>query len=117
MTLSDPRCWVEIDRSDRPVASLALRRWFDVDELLIPAGPRGVVAHYGDGASATLLPAPSSPAGAVPIDRVWAGEDVTIGLNQDLGRAYLLRRGEEAVTQVAIARLLGAAVEDVCLVL
>ncbi|MDX2198020.1 MAG: hypothetical protein SF069_03505 [Phycisphaerae bacterium] len=117
LPLSSPTRWAELDRIDGPVASLAVRRWFEIDELLIPAGRRGVVAHYGDGASATLLPAPATAAGAAPIDRVWAVEDVLVGLSQDLGRAYLLRRGEEAVAQVAIARLLGAAVEDICLVL
>lgn len=111
--------WEIIARGDGPVASLALRSWGDLDELLFPAGHRGVLALYWrEQVTVAQLEPPAGLGGRVaPIDRVWAAADLLAALNSDLGRLYVRTAStpDGVIREVLLARLLGRPVEDVCL--
>jgi hypothetical protein len=111
--------WGVIEQLEQPPAGLALRTFGDLTELLIPTARRGVLAIYPhDDVRSTALPAPAGLAGnPAALNRAAAGPDALAALSPDLGRVYILThaQADESPREVLLARLIGAAIEDVCL--
>ncbi|MEP0847934.1 MAG: hypothetical protein HRF50_14075 [Phycisphaerae bacterium] len=112
LNLRQPEDWWQVHRARGSVESIVARRWNDLRELVIPAGPDGALALYPDESiTAHVLEAP------VPIRRVWATDDMLVALNENRDRLIVMgslapdRRGREA----PLARLTGHTVQDVCL--
>lgn len=120
LSLDDPHAWEVVERLSSPAASLALRTWGGVVELIVPDGRRGLVAIYPDERiTVPVLHAPATFAGQpAPLQRAWAAPDTLVGLNQDLGRLYIrtLDQSDDTQREVLLSRLLSGAVEDVALV-
>lgn len=112
LDLRGPEDWWQVHRARGSVESIIARRWNDLRELVIPAGPDGALALYPDETiTARVLETP------VPIRRIWATDDMLVALNENRDRLIVLgslapdRRGREA----PLARLTGHTVQDVCL--
>lgn len=104
--------WVPFRRSG-PVESIVVRRWNDLVELVVPAGPLGICAVYEqEGVVSPLMES------ALPIRRAWACDDLVVGLSERRDRLVVLAAGHPARggVDVPIARLLASSVQDVCIV-
>lgn len=93
-----------------PLESVTVRRWFDVLELLLPAGRSGVLAVYPDNAlTARLLESPT------PVRRVRAADDCIVALSRGYDR-LAVRTPTTEVTDVPLAAMTAALVQDMTLV-
>ena len=96
-----------------PLESLVVRRWFDVLELLLPAGRSGVLAVYPEhGLTSRLL------AAATPIRRVRAADDCVVALSRGYDRLSVRTPAtpdSEGVT-VPLAAMASSLIQDVNLV-
>lgn len=105
--------WEVVHRAAGAIESLAIRRWNDLFELVIPAGMQGVLAVYPDEqVVAKLLSAP------FPIRRAWACDDCVLALDDQRERLIVmnLNMPERAGRDVPIARMLGRSVQDACII-
>jgi hypothetical protein len=105
--------WTPVHRALRPIETVQARRWDDLVELVIPAGPDGVAGVYaGEGIVSRLLHA------NVPIRRAWASDDALVALTDSRDRLIVLsgvlpdRNGRE----VPLGRMLGRTIQHACLV-
>lgn len=92
-----------------PLESIVARRWSDLLEVIIPAGPAGVLAVYPEERIVTpLLQAPQ------PLRRAWASDDCVVGLSDRRDRLYLMTADSplRAGREIALPRLCGGAVQD-----
>ncbi len=106
--------WFVLYRRNQPIESLAVRQWNDLTELVVPGGSEGAVAVYGDeGLTARLMSAAS------PLRRVWASDDLLVGLSELRDRLYLLTAdaAAHAPREAPLARLTGRVIEDACVLL
>jgi hypothetical protein len=111
--LADADTWCVVHRAGSALESIIARRWGDLVELVIPAGADGVCAVYAEaGVLARLMDSPT------PIRRVWASDDALVGLNENRDRLVVLHSAMPGRTgrAVPLARELGAAIQDACLV-
>lgn len=113
LDLRRPDDWWQAYRVRGAIESISPRRWTDLVELVIPAGPEGVLGLYvEENVTVRLLDAPLS------IRRAWAADDCVVGLADSRDRLIVMdtnspdRRGREA----PIARLTGHSIQDACLV-
>jgi len=105
--------WLIVHRAFGPIESVQARRWDDLTELVIPAGQQGVCGVYAEEALvARLLPT------AHPARRAWACDDVLVALNEQRDRLTVLNSAMVARTgvEVAVARMLGRAIQDADLI-
>lgn len=105
--------WTPIHRAGSPIESVSARRWDDLIELIIPAGPDGVHGVYaGEGIVSRLLTANT------PIRRTWACDDTIIGLTDARDRLIVLNgdNPRRDGVPVPVARWLGWSIQDACLV-
>jgi hypothetical protein len=105
--------WLVVHRGLGSIESVQARRWDDLTELVIPAGPQGVCGVYAEeGLVARLLPT------AQAARRAWASDDVLVALNEQRDRLTVLNSAmpARAGVEVPVARLLGRAVQDADLV-
>ncbi len=111
--LARPGDWWVLRRSGEPIESVQPRRWNDLVELVLPAGADGVCGLYGEeGVTARLLES------TAPIRRVWAADDLVVGLTEARDRLVVMnaslpaRQGRD----VSIGRMTGHSVQDACIV-
>ncbi|MCK4341163.1 MAG: hypothetical protein KAY37_05500 [Phycisphaerae bacterium] len=105
--------WLPVHRTHSAIESLCARRWDDLVELVIPAGPDGVCGVYvGEGIVSRLLKA------ATPIRRAWACDDTLVALVENRDRLVILNGDmpERTGLNVPIARVIGHSIQDACLV-
>lgn len=108
-----PGDWLVIHRTLAAIESVQARRWDDLVELVIPAGPDGVCGVYAaEGIVSRLLHV------AVPLRRAWACDDALLALSEHRDRLFVLNAAapERVGCDVPIARLLGRLVQDACIV-
>lgn len=100
-------------RAGGPIESLIARCWNDLVELVLPGGVQGIVSLYPQERVVTRLVDSS-----VPIRRAWAGDDIVVGLSDRRDQLVVLRgdASDSRGTAVALARVLGSSIQDVCLV-
>ena len=93
--------------------SIVARRWNDLVELAIPAGADGICGIYVQERTALRL-----MEARVPIRRAWACDDLLVGLSDNRDRLVVLHAsaGGRTGTEVPVARLLGRAIQDACIV-
>ncbi|TWT42022.1 hypothetical protein RAS1_31490 [Phycisphaerae bacterium RAS1] len=105
--------WEVLYRGHQPVESITLRRWSDLIELAVPAGEQGVVGVFAGEDLVTRL-----ATAAWPVRRAWACDDAIVALSTARDRLMVLHadQPERRGTDISIARMLGAAAQDVCLV-
>jgi len=109
-----PQAWQVLHRRAHPIESLALRRWDDLVELVIPAGEDGVLGVYGDvGIVAQLVAAP------VRVRRAWACDDLIVGLSEIRDRLVVLNANvpDSVPQQAPTTRLTRHSIQDVCIAL
>lgn len=109
-----PQVWQVLHRRADPIESLALRRWDDLVELVIPAGEDGVLGVYGDvGIVAQLVATP------VRIRRAWACDDLVVGLSEVRDRLVVLNANlpDSVPRQAPTTRLTRHSIQDVCIAL
>lgn len=105
-----PQEWHVVWRGNGPVESVHWRRWNDLLELVVPAGPQGICAAYEtEGVVARLMET------TVPIRRCQVSDDLLVGLSEGRDRLVVLGAGSPGRTgrEVPVARLLGRSVQDV----
>lgn len=103
-----------IYRVAAPIESISARRWTDMTELVIPAGPAGVVGLFvEEGAVGRLLDAPRQT-----IRRAWACDDLVVAMRDLRDRLILLHADDvvRAGKSVSMIDLLGRDIEDACIV-
>jgi hypothetical protein len=108
-----PNIWQVLHRRSGPIESIQARRWDDLVELVIPAGPQGVLGIYAqEGIVSRLLDT------SVPVRRAWACDDALVALSEHRDRLIVLRGTMPARTgqEVIVARLLGQLIQDACIV-
>lgn len=96
-----------------PLESIVARRWSDLLEVIIPAGPAGVLAVYPDERIVTpLLQAP------LALRRAWASDDCVVGLSERRDRLYIMTADSPLRTgaEVLLPRCCGGAVQDAWIV-
>lgn len=105
--------WEVVHRAAGAVESLAIRRWNDLLELVIPAGMQGVLGVYPDEQVAAGLLATR-----FPIRRAWACDDCVLALDDQRERLVVtnLNMPQRSGRDVPIARLLGRSIQDACLI-
>lgn len=110
--LSRPDDWFAAFRTTGPLESVVVRRWGDLVELVVPAGPQGVDAVYEEQNVVVRLVESGQS-----IRKAWASDDLVVGLSERRDRLIVSRasqpdrRGVEAL----ISRLMSASVQDVCI--
>jgi len=108
-----PKIWEVLHRRSEPIESIQVRRWDDLVEVVIPAGPDGVLGIYeNEGMVARLMTA------NVPIRRVWACDDTLVGLTENRDRLVIANAnmpGRQGL-DYPLARRLGHSLQDACLV-
>jgi hypothetical protein len=105
--------WEVLHRGSTPIESLQVRRWSDLIEVVVPAGPLGVRGLYPDeGLVTELLPA------AHPIRRAWVADDVIVALNESRDRLFVANANTpaRAAREVAVSRLVSRSIQDACIV-
>ena len=105
--------WTPIHRTTGPIESIGARRWDDLVELVIPAGGDGVYGVYAqEGIVSRLLDARAS------VRRVWACDDLLVGLTASRDRLVVLNGTMPARTGVPVelAKLTGRSIQDACIV-
>jgi hypothetical protein len=111
--LKHPDDWWLVHQAAGPIESVQARRWTDLTELVIPAGPRGVSGVYDvEGVVTRLLES------ATPIRRAWACDDLVVGLSQLRDRLVVMNANlpDRTGREVRLARTTGQPIQDVCLV-
>jgi hypothetical protein len=113
---------LRIDRSTRtpklvfethaPIESITARRWQDLDELVIPAGKRGLLGIYGqEGWNTNLLSRNDG------VRRATASDDLIVAMTPARDRLWLLH--EQAASEpadVPIAQEFGNSIQDFCVI-
>ncbi|MGE0480063.1 MAG: hypothetical protein AB7Q17_06280 [Phycisphaerae bacterium] len=105
--------WEVLHRTYEPIDSLAVRRWSDVVEVVVPAGREGIVGVYpAEGMALRLMHVRS------PVRRAWAADDALVALNDLRDRLLILTsdQPDETPREAPLARLVGSTVQDACLV-
>jgi len=109
-----PNIWEVLHRRSEPIESIQVRRWDDLVEVVIPAGPDGVLGIYEDeGMVARLMTA------SVPIRRVWACDDTLVALTENRDRLVIANAnmpGRQGL-DLPLARRLGHSLQDACLLI
>ena len=111
--LVDPGDWAEAHRTLSAIESISARRWDDLVELVIPAGPQGVHGVYAEeGIVSRLLDTPT------PVRRVWACDDTLAALSEHRDKLIVLNGAmpERTGVEVPVARLVGRSIQDACIV-
>lgn len=105
--------WRCLYRVGAAFESVNPRRFMDLVELVIPAGPSGICGLYPEeGLLARLVET------GVPVRRAWACDDLLVGLSELRDRLIVmtadqpLRSGRE----VNIARQTGRSIQDACII-
>lgn len=111
--LSRPDDWFVPFRASGPLESVQVRRWGDLVELVVPAGPQGVDAVYEEQNVVVRLVETSQS-----IRKAWACDDLIVGLNDRRDRLVVCRASQpdRKGAEAPIARMIGASVQDVCIV-
>ena len=111
--LNHPDHWWLVQQMTTTIETVQPRRWTDLIELVVPAGPRGISGIYGDEGVVTCL-----LESATPIRRAWACDDVVVGLNQLRDRLVVLNANlpERVGREVRIGQMTGQSVQDACIV-
>lgn len=110
--LRAPGEWTLVHRGLDAIESVQARRWDDLIELVIPAGGQGICGVCPEeGIVTRLLDSP------VAVRRAWACDDLLVGLSENRDRLFVLHGSTpgRAGLEVPIARLLGYAVHDACI--
>jgi len=112
--IDHPDDWWLVQQFMSPVESVQARRWSDLVELVVPAGARGVSGIYDEQSVVTNL-----LSSATPIRRVWACDDLIVGLNQLRDRLVVMNANlpERTGREARLARLTGQSIQDACIVL
>ena len=112
--LNHPDDWWLVQQMPAAIESVQARRWTDLIELVVPAGPRGISGIYGEQHVVTDL-----LASATPIRRAWACDDLVVGLNQLRDRLVVMNANlpERTGRDVRIGRMTGQSVQDACIIL
>lgn len=99
-------------RGSGPLESIDVRRWDDLIELVVPGGANGVCGVYrSESFTAQLLRSPA------PIRRAWACDDCIVGLSERRDRLVVAHADAgRAGVELNLARLCGASVQDVCVI-
>jgi hypothetical protein len=111
--LKHPDDWWLVQHMNTEIESVQARRWTDLIELVVPAGPRGVNGVYDiEGIVTRLLES------ATPIRRAWACDDLVVGLNQLRDRLVVMNANlpERTGREVRIAQMTGQSIQDACIV-
>ena len=114
VALEQPDDWWLIYQAADAIESVQARRWHDLVEVVVPAGPRGVCGVFcEENVVTTLLES------TTPIRRAWACDDVVLGLNHLRDRLVVMNANvpERAGRVARIARQTGHTIQDACLVL
>jgi hypothetical protein len=112
--IKHPDDWWLVQRMPTTIESVRARRWDDLIELVVPAGPRGVSGIFDtEGVVISLLES------ATPIRRAWACDDLVVGLNQLRDRLVVMNANlpDRVGREARIARLTGQPIQDACIVL
>ncbi|MBU0616357.1 MAG: SMP-30/gluconolactonase/LRE family protein [Planctomycetes bacterium] len=112
--LNHPDHWWLVQQMTTTIESVQPRRWTDLIELVVPAGPRGISGIYDvEGVVTCLLES------ATPIRRAWACDDVVVGLNQLRDRLVVMNANlpERVGRDVRIGQMTGQSVQDACIVI
>lgn len=102
-----------VHRVHDAVESIALRRWNDLLEMVVPHGAAGVLSVYAEqGVTAPLLTANQ------PLRRVWASDDLVVGLTDRRDRLIVMNANmpERQGFDVPIGQMTGRSVQDACIV-
>ena len=113
LSLAQPGDWWLIHQTTDAIETVQARRWNDLVEVVVPAGPRGVCGVFcEENVVTTLLESPT------PIRRAWACDDVVLGLNHLRDRLVVMNANvpRRAGRVARIARLTGHTIQDACLV-
>ena len=106
--------WWVVHQAREPIETIQPRRWMDLIELVIPLGKHGVAGVYDtEGVKTTLLES------ATPIRRVWACDDLVVGMNSLRDRLIVMNANlpERTGREAKIAQLTGHEIQDACIVL
>jgi hypothetical protein len=111
--LNHPDDWWLVQQTAGVIESVEPRRWTDLIELVVPAGPRGVSGIFDDQRVVTHLLESSTP-----IRRAWACDDVVVGLNQLRDRLIVMNANlpERTGREARIAQMTGQSIQDACIV-
>jgi hypothetical protein len=112
--LNHPDHWWLVQQTTTTLESVQPRRWTDLIELVVPAGPRGISGIYDDEGVVTCLLQSTTP-----IRRAWACDDVVVGLNQLRDRLVVMNANlpERTGREVRIGQMTGQSVQDACIVI
>jgi hypothetical protein len=113
VSLSEPQdAWMPYRRIG-PLESVQVRRWNDLVELVVPAGPQGILAVYERESVTSRLAETSAP-----VRKVWACDDLVVGLTDTRDRLVVLNAHtfDRTAIDVPVARMAGSAVQDACIV-
>lgn len=101
-----------VHRGIVPIEAFAVRAWGDLVEVVAPGGPQGVLGIYErEGVVSRVVET------QVPIRRVWAADDLVVGLTELRDRLLLSRAAVPGPpVEALIARATGEQVMDACLV-
>jgi len=111
--LGQPEDWYRVPTPSIQAETLVARRWSDLVELIVPAGDLGVIAIYEEQqVRATLLDS------RTPIRRVWACDDLVVGLNEFRDRLVVMNANlpERTGREARIAQKTGELISDACIV-
>lgn len=108
-----PDDWFAPFHTSGPLESVAVRRWGDLVELVVPAGPQGIDAVYEEQNVVVRLVETGQS-----IRKAWACDDLVIGLNDRRDRLVVCRAAQpdRRGCEAAVSRLMGASIQDVCIV-
>jgi hypothetical protein len=110
VSLDQPDDLLVLHRAREAIESIAVRRWFDLVEVVIPAGAGGVQGFFGaDGFAVRLMQA------SVPLRRVWTADDALAATPETRDRVLLQSAASANLVELPIGRLTGRSVQDVCL--
>ena len=105
--------WWLVYQANDAIETIEPRRWSDLVELVVPAGPRGINGIYDtEGVTTRLLEA------RTPIRRAWACDDVVMGLNHLRDRLIVMNANlpERTGREAKIAQMTGQTIQDACIV-
>jgi|GEM_PF-1312788 len=108
-----PDHWTVVQRAIGAIESVCLRRWTDLDEVILPAGSQGVNGVYGDDKIVARLMECDTP-----IRRAWASDDCVVGLSEGRDRLVVMHSSssDRSSVEVPLARMTGDSIQDVCIV-
>jgi hypothetical protein len=111
--LAQPEDCEVVHRAAGAIESIAARRWDDLTELVIPAGPQGVVGIFAEeGIVSRLLDVREA------VRRAWACDDILIALNSHRDTLTVLNGSmpERTGRAIPLGRTLGHSIQDACIV-